>query len=438
MSYINEYASKSSHSNIIKDEFVRNDLKKYQLPRKADEIPIEDKITFELENIDNNPIQHIVTVDGGYTRISVKKEFPSSTISFFQFGLLSFSIADLNNLKVKPFISPKDMRKLKDINRLKFTIPTKNVKLKGNETLTSSIRNTIFDFFRQVPEEEETFIETLNWFIFREYSSDYSKSTYKLSRCPHCWKKDINLDKTQMIDYKFICTSCGEEIYLTDVFRLHEAVDDEVGAGDILGNLTTALEQIFLIHLIRIIIKENPALLKKILFIKDGPLAFFGHIANMFSPMRDLVNYLFENHELYMVGVEKSGPFPEHAHEISSIMNPNSILLLSNNYIYKYVLPGKPNPNRPYGDSTYYGNKLIFKSKEEKMYIVTLPTEKNFFSPTKENFRNIEIILNNLSKLKCDMYANSLIPIALVNQLVSLSDHPSSLILEKFAREQIK
>ena len=84
MSYPNEYASKSSHSNIIKDSFVRDDLNNYELPKRASEVPPEDRITLDLLGIDYNPIQHVVAVDGGYTDISVKKEFPSSTISFFQ------------------------------------------------------------------------------------------------------------------------------------------------------------------------------------------------------------------------------------------------------------------------------------------------------------------------------------------------------------------
>jgi len=36
------------------------------------------------------------------------------------------------------------------------------------------------------------------------------------------------------------------------------------------------------------------------------------------------------------------------------------------------------------------------------------------------------------------MYDNSLLPIALANKLVSLSDHPSSVFLEKFAKRLIK
>lgn len=35
------------------------------------------------------------------------------------------------------------------------------------------------------------------------------------------------------------------------------------------------------------------------------------------------------------------------------------------------------------------------------------------------------------------MYDNSLFPVALVNKLVSLANHPSSVILEKFAKKNI-
>lgn len=146
MSYSDEKASKSSHSNIIQDPFVKEYLGTCELPKIASDVNKEDMFTFELPKLFHNPIQHVVTVDGGYSEASVKKEFPSSSITFFQFGLLSFSILDLVNLEEKPFISPKDMRKLKEINRLKFILPTKNIKLKGQETLTDSVESLCLIF----------------------------------------------------------------------------------------------------------------------------------------------------------------------------------------------------------------------------------------------------------------------------------------------------
>jgi hypothetical protein len=53
-------------------------------------------------------------------------------------------------------------------------------------------------------------------------------------------------------------------------------------------------------------------------------------------------------------------------------------------------------------------------------------------------FHNLQAILTNVEKLRCDMYDNALLPVALANKLVSLSDHPSSKILQKFAIESMR
>ena len=63
-----------------------------------------------------------------------------------------------------------------------------------------------------------------------------------------------------------------------------------------------------------------------------------------------------------LAGLEKSGPFVEHADEIADLLKDGSILILDDNYIYRYVLPGKGAPANPYGSSTYYSSKLIFKT----------------------------------------------------------------------------
>jgi hypothetical protein len=234
-------------------------------------------------------------------------------------------------------------------------------------------------------------------------------------------------------DYTFSCPQCNGQMYLTDVFRFHEVVDDELGAREILGYLTTTIEQMILAHLIRAVLRTKPALLKEILFIKDGPLAFFGQTANIHQPMRALVKFLFERYNLYLAGLEKSGPFVEHADEIVSLLREGNILILDDDYIYRYVLPGNGTPAHPYGSSTYYSSKLFFKTSNGQMHVVTIPTTENNPHPAERELRNLRVILTNIEKLRCDMYDNALIPVALVNKLVSLANHPSSRILQKFA-----
>lgn len=431
-----ETASKSSHSYIINDPAVVNFIGKCNLPKQASETELQNHYILEVDEIERNPINHVIAIDGGYSEVYVKKEFPSSTLAFFQFGALVFHISDLIEISKQAFIDPEDIAKLKNIQRLKLTIPTKNITFDGQRSLTHSVRKALYDFFMDEP-KGEPLIETLRWFIFEEYGSVVPK--WNLATCPNpdVEHHSVILDKSKMQKgYSFECDHCGEEIYLTDVFRLHEAIDDEIGAGGILGYLTTLIEQVILIHLIRLILKTKPSLFSEILFIKDGPLAFFGQTANMHKPMRKLANYLLGKHDLFLAGLEKSGVFVEHADEISKRLRPGEILLLDNKYIYKYIIPGKADPNKPYARTSYYGGKLIYKSKDERIYVVTIPVdnEKVVLSPAKQDFKNIDIILRNIEKLKCDMYDSSLIPVALVNKLVSLADHPSSVILEKFAK----
>ena len=430
----NEFASKSSHSYIINDNTVEDYLHKCSLPKTADEVDIDYKGVELLTQLEINPIKSIITIDGGYTQVIVRKEFPSATIAFFQFGALIFNVSDLDDLGKKSFIEPSDISKLKQIERLKLVLPIKNINLKEESSLINSVRRTIFDFFSKQP-KDDSFIETLRWFVFEEYNTP--KDKYTLANCPSCENPKIELYKKHLKDYIFKCPVCNADIYLTDAFRLHEAIDNDLGAGGILGYVTTAFEQIILVHIIRLILKTKPNLLNEIFFIKDGPLAFFGQTANMYKPMRKLISFLFNKYNIYLAGLEKSGPFVEHADEISKKMIPGQILLLDNEYIYKYIIPGKADPSNPYGRTTYYGNKLIFKSYDECIYVVSLPTIETLADPKREDFKNLDCTLLNIQKLRCDMYDSSLIPVALVNKLVSLANHPSSIILEKFAKNKL-
>lgn len=426
-----EYASKSAHSHVINDASVQQFLEECELPRRAEDVSLSDHLNLPYEPVRDDPIRHVIAIDGGYNEVMVQTEFPSATICFFQIGALIFNTEDLEAINEQSFIDPDDMAKLKHIQRLKFSLPIRNVRKKTESTLTGSVRRALYDFFRQKM-DDGSLMETLRWFLYHEYTTPEPQWT--LASCPSCSRASIPLRLDRMTkEYTFTCAHCGGEILLTDVFRLHEAIDDDLGAGGILGYVSTTVEQIVLVHLVRVILKTKPALLNQVLFIKDGPLAFFGQTANMHKPMRDLVTYLFNHHNLYLAGLEKSGPFVEHADEIARKLSAGSVLLLNNEYIYKYITPGKADPNNPYGRTSYYSNKLIFKTRGGGMHVASLPTLDVLANPSEKDFRNLDVILTNIEKLKCDMYDNALVPVALANKLVSLANHPSSRILQKFA-----
>jgi len=357
-----------------------------------------------------------------------------------------FNREDLDNLSAKPFIFPEDMQKLHNLQRFKLAIPIKNVISGDHSSLTTSVRKTIYDFFMK-KRDSSSFMETLSWLIFQEYKTS-PQSSYHLSNHPDlgAGSGTVKLERSAMNDDYTFNDSSGL-IYLTDVFRLHEAIDDEQGAAGILGYLTRAVEQIILVHFIRSINKFQPALLKRILFITDGPLSFAGQTARLHESMREMCNYFINNNDknLFLVGLEKSGAFVDHAHEIcipkegKIVLNSGKFILLSNDYIYKYIIPGDSRKMH-YGNTSYYGGKIIFHSPDGQVIVLSLPVaDKSVIkSPKLTEYKNIQEILINIQKLKCDMYDDSIIPVALANKLVSLANHPSKILLEKFASSGVK
>lgn len=442
MSYGNDYsnkpferASKTSHTNIINDTTVQSFLSKCKIPPYHEEIDDKDIELHMLEELIENPIKNIITVDGGYTNVFVKEDFPSSTIAFFQFGALFFKHQDLLNLKEKPFIDPEDFSKLQNIQRIKLVVPTKGIALDGEIDFLSSVRRTIYEFFISQP-EKNGFMDALKWLIFEEYKTTNGRDVWHLATCPHC-SAGVDIQRKDIQNYTITCPHCNEKIYLTDILRLHEAIDNELGAGGILGYLTTSIEQIIIVYLIKQMLNIKPSLLKQTLFVKDGPLAFFGQTANLHKPMRELMTYLNQHHAIYLVGLEKSGSFVEHAVQASKKMLPKQMLLLGNSYIYKYIIPGNGRDNEPYASSSYYGHKLIFKSEHNNVYVATIPNTQAMVEPQISDYININEILYNITALKCDLYYNSLVPVVMANKLVSLADHPSSDLLKAFAQEQL-
>ncbi|ABX31151.1 conserved hypothetical protein [Petrotoga mobilis SJ95] len=442
MSYGNEYsnkpfekASKIGHTNIINDPEVKEFLSQCRIPPFKDDVDGEDIKSAFLEDIRDNPIKNIITIDGGYTNVVVKEEFPSSTIAFFQFGALFFKYNDLINLKEKPFIDPDDFSKLQNIQRIKLVLPTKGLTLKGEKDLIISVRRSVYDFFMKNP-DNQGFIKALKWLLFEEYDV-HSNSTWHLASCPYCGN-GFDIPKASLKpNFTVNCPHCDGIVFLTDVFRLHEVIDNELGAGGVLGYLSTTIEQLIIVYLIQQILNIRPNILKETIFIKDGPLAFFGQTANIHKPMRKLISFLNSKYAIYLVGLEKSGSFVEHASQISQKLRKNQIVLLGNKYIYKYIIPGYENEDAAYGRSTYYGHKLIFKSKFDNIYIATIPSLEAKPEPQKNDYLNIDVVLHNVSALKCDLYFNSLVPIVMANKLVSLADHPSADLLKSFAQEHV-
>lgn len=438
-----EAASKASHHHIINDPEVQQLMSRIYTPPRSEEIPLED-VTIDFEPHEENQIEAIIAVDGGYTEAVLEKDFPSRTMHFLQFGALLFKQEDLAELDASAFIAPEDMAKLKNINRLKLALPTKNIRFQDESTLTGSVLKGIYEFFsKSTLGEEQSLIDTLAWFVFRRYKQNQrteEDKRWNLATNPLSVEgNSVTLAESDMDRryYTFPCPETAGRIYLTDIFRLHEAIDEDLGATGILGYLVNVIEHLIIVHIIRQLLRYQPDTLNKVFFIKDGSTGFFGQTARLHEPMRDLVNWLLDKHNIVLAGLEKSGAFVDHAQSIQQNLEPGKVLILTDDYIYRYILPGPGDPQRPYASTSNYGHKVIFKARNGQMYVVSIPVRELKKNPTVDDLPNLQVILANVEALHCDMYDSALFPVALVNKLVSLSAHPSQRILQKFASQSI-
>lgn len=440
-----ERASKIAHAEIINNPEVQAFLEGCSVPEPAAPSEVAARSTAVPPPVEQR-INTVIAIDGGYTEAPVRREFPSASVTFFTFGPLLFRLSDLEALDDQPFIAPEDLARLKHIQRYNLVLPTKGISRHG-KSLQLSVRETLHEFFEARPHNDPPLADALRWILFRGWVSGGDK-VWKLPNCPNTGCRRENVDLVPSSPNADTCSECGGPIYLVDAFRLHERIDEEQGGAGVLGYVMTTLEHIVLAHLVKTLWELKPQVLSEVLFIKDGPLAFFGPTSPLSQPMRELATFLGTYPKpdepgatqslLNVVGLEKSGPFVEHAQQIEDRLQPNTALILSTDYIYRYIQPGDPLSPDPYGKNTYWGGKLIHKAGDRNVYVATVPTHGFNPAPTFADFPNLDEVLSVVGKLRCSMYDNALIPIALVNKLVSLSDFPSARILETFARNRMQ
>lgn len=430
-----ERASKIAHAQVINDPSVRALLARCRIPGPPESD--EDLETIEIpDHPERHTISTVIAIDGGSSETFVREEYPSASVTFFNFGPLLLRLQDLREIDDKQFIFPEDLRKLKNIERFSVALPTRNIVLEGERGLSGSFRRALHEFVEAPRPSDFPLGDTLRWLLWRGWASG-SKQAWTLPQCPNgCDGPPIDL--VPNTPPQTVCGACGGPIYSIDALRLHERVEDEQGAGAVTSYLLTTLEQLVMAHVVHNVLLLKKSLLDELLFIKDGPLAFFGVVAPLRKPMQELCDHLdgcSGRPLLRLVGVEKSGAFVEHALAASDRLPKGTAMPLRDDYIYRYIIPGGTGAE-PYGFNTYYGRKLIFKSHRGDVYVCTIPIRGDWTDDVAVK-EQIAEVLTVIGALRCSMYENALIPVALANKLVSLSEYPSSRILATFARDEV-
>lgn len=429
-----ERASKVGHSEIINDPEVIAFVDACVLPAPPDNSSLDGLLDRVPDSSDR--ITTVIAIDGGMTETYVRAEFPSASIAFVALGPLLLRLEDLEELDHLPFIGPDDMARLKHIERYTFAFPTRGIRYGKATSFSEGVRLRVHEFLAQ---KDGHLLAALQWLLFEGWRPADQRQPWDIPNCPWTDCDQRNIRFTWDDPAQQSCPTCGRTVYLSDALRLSERIDDELGASAVLSYLLTSLEQVVLVYMIKSVLEIKPSLLRDILFVKDGPLAFFGVTATLSGPMRALMDHLihdFPEPHINLIGLEKSGPFVEHASAIEDRLAAFQALPLRNEYIYRYIVPGDV-ASSVYGGNTYYGAKVIFKGGAGDIYVATMPQLDRDAPNTVSNLASAGDVMRATAQLRCSMYDNALIPVALANKLVSLADVPSADILKKFVKDKV-
>ncbi|MBN2348216.1 MAG: hypothetical protein JXJ22_05235 [Bacteroidales bacterium] len=426
-----ERASKLGHLEVIQSDLVQKLCKSFNDPEFVEQTNTISK--WEQLPIDGIELKIIFSTDGSIQVIENPNP-PFKAIAFVKSALLrvdQYAIAKIDKDTPNPFALRDLMKESALYHSTAF--PLRNVFIEG-KTNFNSIREIMFESVKDKglnDSLEGAMMDTLKWIAYEKWL-DIPKQELERFGCPHCEKNVATLPYNEE---KGKCPECGGEIFITDMFGLHQSMTDDFAPNQVASDYMGVSETLMIFTPIRFYWETNRVILKNCLFVKDGPLSLRATLAKLSAPIRRFFEYAKSKEiEVAMIGQEKSGQFYDHLQLIGNSASPNSFFIPDNRYIQEHIKHN--NTAAVYGADTNYGAKLFVKMNDYHKMVINIPTgERGEFvtSPSQIHLINFKNIIATIPKILSNKFEGALLPIELANKIASLSTYPSAKALELFA-----
>lgn len=464
MPYKGELANKASYFDIVKNPDVSSFLESCKFLRNPSDQEIKEITgrfqSMKIEPLGDDPL-YLIATDGSFYEASVSNRFPSTKIAYVKFGTILIKLSEYRNLKHENthLLDPFKVAALEDNNRaVTLTLPSSNITLEGKKSVTESFRFALDQWFKDKrttiddSDQESSLIYTLAELESRRNPSKHKEGFVNVHKCPTCKSDDHQNISVPLIE-PGICPNCKSEIYSTDCLRLWEEISEYQSNGTVLGRLMMLVEHLLPVHYTRYLMKHNPEILGSTVFFVDGPLALFGTAAWLHRPIMEF------NHEVReflksknldaptIISLQKTGQVADFSTLLDRDLEKSQLLLLSDDYRYKYVLNGREPSEVCFGDETYYGQDFIFKSETGRCFVFALPYEvgnkrpADKFVSLKERistYPTLQKALSIIQTFESDLYDNAVVPIALAHKYTSISLSPGGRILDLMSKSLVR
>ncbi|NCI50912.1 DNA double-strand break repair nuclease NurA [Sediminibacterium roseum] len=449
MSLEGEFGSYEPLRRILDSPRIQ-ELQDRMLIRLHDGDDAKETILVQKANLPESNYQPdlVLAIDGDSRAYKPANGFPGAEIGYVTIASVLIDMQQINELAKEEFISPKKFREMEKASTFESVFPGNNMIVTGESSPKSSLRRYLFDEMQRqsIFSEGETLLDTYEYLL-----------KIKRSRFPDSEKSMPDspiegIDEKMTYGYgEFPCKHTGKPLFSTDALRLHELMTPSGSNGELFGQIKSTLEKLWLIHILRAFERKGwLATLRRVAFIMDGPLAVFSTsswlaktIAIELRRLNDLQKTMNGN-DLLLIGIEKSGSFYKHFTDIDTSIDGltdkfprQSALLLTDSYIKENIIYSES--IKPYGQDTYFGRKLFYKTNNGQKLVAVLATytdaQKDLETATPDQFPRLNDVMNLLDHLGSNQYPNSVSALISAHSEAVTPLYIGKRIFEDIARE---
>lgn len=464
MPYEGEFASKSSHADIVQNPDVKAFLEQTSYIREPSQKEIERlRGCFQLapEVGPEGMPADIFAIDGSPYESLIDERMPSTKVCYIKVSTIHIALDEFGALRVEDgrFVDPFRVARLRrNKDALLFVLPGANMKYKGYETVREGFRARVDEELRKAAtrfdkSDHKTSLRSTLFFLASLRPDNMGTKDPEriiLHQCPSCRHPGIELGDIEESQY---CPKCGAEVYPSDVLRLWEEVTDFQSNQVAMSRFMMAVEHMLPVHYLRYLIDSNIELdtLARVAFFLDGPLAIFGNCAWLSKPLMRYYSSINQRLrdagfcDLTILGLQKTGQLADYFGLIGKHIPNNTVFPVDDAYRYKYVIASREPSKTGFGDETYYGQDFLFKTESGRRFVVAIPypfsekgkTQARGFHELKTDVsrypglaRTLELIRN----FETDLYTNAVIPVALAHRYTAISAMPGGKVLDLLSK----
>lgn len=462
MPYQGELANKVGHVALAKNPDVARFLAEcsYLTTPTADRGQAISRHFMAAPIVDSIPLpDQVIAIDGSTYEASVSDQTPSTRIGFVQIGAVLVDMAQFNTLRVGRLVDPFRVADLQRHNvPLAFAVPSANIRWSDKQSVRDSFRAAVDHHLfsaktRFDANDASTSLRTTLFHLLAHRTGSlatHDVHRMKLRACPACGEGPVEIvddPQTQT------CPFCDADVYAADCLHMWQDVTDFQSNAEPLSHLMLIIEHLLLIHYIRHLGNTSLATLATTVFFMDGPLALFGNTGWLHAP---IMHFLAEVNarlarqgfpRLLIVGLQKTGQIVDHIGLIERYVSPGHLLVIDDDYRYRYILVDKEQSYRGFGSGSFYGQDFIYKTPSGRTFCFALPypfsTKYDPHIPfvmaktNMQRYTELPRALALIHRFESDLYENAVVPIALAHRYAAISLFPGGKVLDVLTRQVV-